>query len=158
MTMIADRRLMLAAAIAGMVVTSQVWALGEKPLFEPAVRAHLEAVAGRDMEALLPTLTTGEALIMIAPDGKTFNTRQEFVDFHRAWFASNDGGHLEFEIVRTIDSAELGHALVRYSYMSRGPDGAIRTSTNWLALTFALEDGHWRLVFDQNTPIASPAE
>jgi hypothetical protein len=26
---------------------------------------------------------------------------------------------------------------------------------NWLALTFALEDGAWRLVFDQNTPVTA---
>jgi hypothetical protein len=103
------------------------------------------------MDALLPTLTTGDALVMIAPDGTKWDTTKQFIDFHRQWFATKDEGRYEAEIARTIESPALGHALIRYRYSSRGPDGQVRVTTAWLALTFALEDGRWRLVFDQNT-------
>src|SRR5688572_7436196 len=80
------------------------------PPFRAAVEAHLAAVAARDMEALLPTLTSGESLTMIAPNGQTFDTRQQYIDFHKQWFGMRDNGKLEVtEFLRFIESAELGH-------------------------------------------------
>ena len=121
--------------------------------FEEAVKEHLAAIIARDLEALLPTLTGQNALTMIAPNGAKFDTRQQFIDFHRQWFATNDDGKYEWEIVRLIESPALGHALIKYRYASKGAAGAQQVMDSWLALTFALEDGRWRLVFDQNTMI-----
>jgi hypothetical protein len=112
------------------------------PPLRPAVEGHLRAIAARDLDALLPTLTRGEDLPMIAPDGFRYTTRQQYVDFHRTWFANRDGVVLHTEVVHVTAGVDLGNALVRYRY---GDVGA------WLALTFTLEDGRWRLVFDQNT-------
>ncbi|MGH9380804.1 MAG: YybH family protein [Thermoanaerobaculia bacterium] len=123
------------------------------PSFRLAVEEHLRAVSSRDMEALLPTLTHGHELTMIAPDGHKFDTRQQYIDFHRQWFATQDEGEFEFEIVRLIESPELGHALIRYRYSSRDVGGEVRSTVSWLALTFTLEGDRWRLVFDQNTHI-----
>lgn len=139
------------------LLTFQQAALGatqSAPPFRPLLEAHLAAISGRNLDALLPTLTRGNDLILLSPDGKKLDTRQQFVDLHREWFASKDEGKWQGEIVRTRESAELAHALVRYRYSSRQPDGRMRISENWLTLTFALEDGAWRLVFDQNTPIS----
>jgi ketosteroid isomerase-like protein len=123
------------------------------PPFRAAVEAHLAAVAARDMEALLPTLTRGNNLTMIAPNGYKFDTRQQYVDFHRQWFATKDEGKFDFDIVRVIETPALGHGLIRYRYASKDDAGTTRTTVSWLALTFGLEDGRWRLVFDQNTLI-----
>jgi ketosteroid isomerase-like protein len=123
------------------------------PPFRAAVEAHLAAIAARDMEALLPTLTGGNDLTMIAPNGYKFDTRQQYVDFHRQWFATKDEGKFDGEIVRMIESPALGHALIKYRYSSKDDAGKSRTTVSWLALTFALESGSWRLVFDQNTLI-----
>jgi ketosteroid isomerase-like protein len=122
------------------------------PPLRAAVEAHLAAVSARDMDALLPTLTEGESLVMIGPSGHKFDTRQQYVDFHRQWFAGNDGGKLEPEILRLIESPALGHAFIRYRYSFKDASGNDQSMENWLALTFALENGGWRLVFDQNTP------
>jgi ketosteroid isomerase-like protein len=123
------------------------------PPFRAAVEAHLAAIAARDMAALLPTITGGRELTMIAPNGYKFDTREQYVDFHRQWFATKDDGKLDPEIVRLIESPALGHALIRYRYSSKDEAGKARATVAWLALTFALEDGSWRLVFDQNTLI-----
>lgn len=127
------------------------------PSLRAGVETHLAAIAARDMDAMLPTLTRGPDLTMIAPNGFKIDTRQHFVDFHRQWFAAKDGGQLESEIVRLIESPSLGHALIRSRYTSRDQDGRTQTSITWLALTFALEAGSWRLVFDQNTRVEAPA-
>ena len=128
-------------------------ACASAPPFRQAVDAHLAAIATRNMDALLPTITSGNDLQMIAPDGFRHTTRQQYVDFHRAWFAANDNGRLDAEVVHLIESRRLGHALIRYRYRSTDPAGKAHETVSWLALTFALEDGAWRLVFDQNTLI-----
>ncbi len=127
------------------------------PPFRAAVEAHLDAIAARDMDALLPTVTGGNDLTMIAPNGFKFDTRQQYVDFHRQWFATKDDGKFEREIVRLLESPALGHALIRYRYSSKDEGGKPRSTVSWLALTFALEGGRWRLVFDQNTLIEAAA-
>jgi hypothetical protein len=127
------------------------------PPFRPAVEAHLSAIATRNMDALLPTITSGDDLQMIAPDGFRYTTRQQYVDFHRQWFAANDNGRLDPEIIHLAQSSTLGHALIRYRYQSAGPDGKPHDVVSWLTLTFALESRRWRLVFDQNTLIQPPS-
>ena len=125
--------------------------------FRTALETHLSAISGRNMDALLPTLTGGKDLPMIAPTGFKFDTREQYVEFHRQWFATKDQGKLDFEIVRVIATPALAHALVKYRYSSRDKAGKLQVSDNWLALTFAFEKGSWRLVFDQNTPIETQA-
>ena len=121
------------------------------PPFRGAVETHLAAIAARDMDRLLPTLTDGSELTMIAPNGYKFDTRQQYVDFHRQWFATKDEGKLDSEIVRLIESPALGHALIKYRYSSKDKARKPQVINSWLTLTFALERGSWRLVFDQNT-------
>ena len=84
------------------------------PAFRTVLETHLSAISGRNMDALLPTITGGKDLPMIAPNGFKFDTRQQYVDFHRQWFATKDQGKLDFEIVRVIETPALAHALVKY--------------------------------------------
>lgn len=142
---------------AGVIMASAAaWPAAAAPPFRAAVQTHLDAIVARDMDRLLPTLTQGGDLTMIMPGGVTLETRQQYVDFHREWFATQDEGRLEPVIVRVVESPTLGHALVRYRYSAKDPTGKPHTIVSWLALTFALEDGRWGLVFDQNTPISEP--
>jgi ketosteroid isomerase-like protein len=127
------------------------------PAFRAALEAHLAAVSARNLDALIPTLTSGNKLTMIAPNGYKWDTRQQFIDFHREWFAEKDDGKFETEIVSVTESPALAHALIKYRYSSKDAGGAPQSTVSWLALTFALESGSWRLVFDQNTRIADPA-
>jgi ketosteroid isomerase-like protein len=152
--------LSLTAAVAFVAAATSAISQHSSPSAPPlraGVETHLAAVAARDMNALLPTLTSGSELTMIAPNGHKLDTRQQYVDFHRQWFAAKDGGRLETEIVRLVESPSLGHALIRSRYRFTGQGGRTQTSATWLALTFALEEGKWRLVFDQNTMIDTAA-
>jgi hypothetical protein len=128
-------------------------ACASAPPLRPAVETHLQAVRTRNLEALLPTVTGGNDLRMIIPGGFQYTTRAQYVDFHRQWFASNDNGVFDPEIVHLVESPRLGHALIKLRYRATAPTGAVQDVLSWLALTFALENGAWRLVFDQTTPI-----
>jgi ketosteroid isomerase-like protein len=127
------------------------------PPFRAAVEAHLAAIAARDMDALLPTLTQGENLTMLMPSGQKFDTKQQYIDFHRQWFAvQNDGKFEVVEYSRFIESPALSQVFLKYRYSYKDAAGEPQTMVNWLTLTFALEEGAWRLVFDQNTPTEPP--
>jgi ketosteroid isomerase-like protein len=116
-------------------------------LFRETVAAHVAAIEARDLDALLATVTTGDSLTLIFPQGTTFHTRQEYVDFHREWF-TDTGWRMEMEPISTTVHGDLGIALVRTTYTDdAGPRQAM------LALTFAHGHDGWRLVFDQNTRI-----
>jgi hypothetical protein len=139
---------MIAAVLAaGLAATS---ASAEPAAFRRTLDAHLAAIQAKNLDALIPTLTEGRELTLIAPDGTKLDTRQQFIDLHRAWFADPDAGRWEGEVVRTVESDAQAVALVRYRYGARG---AKEVSVSWLTLTFAQENGRWGLVFDQNTRI-----
>lgn len=152
------RRVLAILTAAGVASAMAAWAplAAAAPPARATVETHLAAIVARDIQALIPTLTTGHELVMIMPGGHALETRQQYVDFHRDWFASKDDGKLEPEIVNLIETPALAHALVRYRYTSNGAGGAPTLITSWLALTFALENGRWGLVFDQNTRIDAP--
>jgi ketosteroid isomerase-like protein len=138
---------------AHVLVALAIAACASTPPLRPAVETHLQAVRTRNLGALLPTLTVGSDLQMIAPSGFRTTTRAQYVDFHRQWFASNDNGRFEPEIAHLVESPRVGHALIKLRYRATTRTGAVQDIVSWLALTFALENGGWRLVFDQSTLI-----
>jgi hypothetical protein len=75
-------------AIAATLVTAMTHAdpiIADKDL-AATLNAHVKAVQLRDLAALEKTITSGEALELILPNGKRMTTRAEFVDLHREWF------------------------------------------------------------------------
>ncbi len=119
--------------------------------------AHLAAINARDLDALLRTVTAGPRLTLILPDGRRLTTREEYRQLHVDWFQETDW-RMRFEVVETRAFADAGVALVKYRSQTRQPDGAYATRREaWLSLVFAKEAGEWRLVFDQNTVIPTPA-
>jgi hypothetical protein len=59
-----------------------------------------------------------------------------------------------FELMELRELADTGIALVKYRSQNRQADGSYQTRREaLLSLVFALEEGTWRLVYDQNTVI-----
>ena len=121
------------------------------PSFDAALDAHFAAIASRDIKAYTDTITTGETLPLIFPDGAMMSTRQEVIDFHKLWFADKNW-QMEFVPVSKIVGSDIATAIFRTGYRDT-PDG--ETRYGFLALTFQLQDGKWRLVQDQNTRITA---
>jgi ketosteroid isomerase-like protein len=122
----------------------------ERDLFQQTLTAHVEAIRKRDLDGLLDTVTATDRLTLIFPNGTLSDTRQAYVDFHRKWFAEQ-GWTMKMEPVSLLVRSELGIALMRTTYTDEAG-----SRQGFLTLTFAREQGRWRLVFDQNTRIASP--
>ncbi|WP_375200925.1 YybH family protein [Hyphococcus sp.] len=120
-----------------------------RPDFRAALDAHLAAIEGKDFEAYKPTVTGGDDLHLIFPDGSVIETTEAVFDFHREWFA-DPNWVMEPEIVKVMEGEDMAAALLKYDYRDT-PEGDPRGS--WLVLVFKLEAGEWRLVHDQNTRI-----
>jgi uncharacterized protein (TIGR02246 family) len=123
------------------------------PSLRSTLDAHLTAINARDLDGLLATVTGGEQLTLILPNGKVLATREAFRQLHVDWFAQTDW-RMQFEIESVREFGSVGIALVKYRSQSRQVDGGYVTKREaWLNLTFARERDEWRLVFDQNTVI-----
>ncbi len=123
----------------------------QAPDFNAALDAHLAAVTTRDLEGLKATLTSGNDLNVIFPDGSLISTTKDVVDFHTEWFKDKDW-IMEPEVVKVIEGSDMATALIKYVYRDNAA-GPPRSS--WLVLVFELEDGTWKLVHDQNTRIVA---
>lgn len=123
--------------------------------FEATLRDHLAAIEGKDLDRLLATITTGESLTLIFPDGERWDTRRQYVDFHRDWFRDTRWT-MKTHVERTIERGDMALAFVRYRFDTTRDDGTASHSDTWLTLVFVKEGGAWRLVFDQNTKITTP--
>ena len=141
--------LFLPLVLTGCVSTYGPRHAGPSPRLEATIDAHLAAIQNRDLDALLDTVTRGERLTLIFPDGTLFETREQYVAFHQEWFSDPDWT-MTFEPIRTVESPGLATVLLRTTYEDDGP--ASRRQA-FLSLTFADGGDGWRLVLDQNTRI-----
>lgn len=113
--------------------------------------AHVKAVQTRDLGALEKTITSGEQLELIFPNGKRTTTKAEYLAFHKEWFStSNWTWKLEPLSVVMSDGMAIVTARTHYEEVE---DGKTSGGDNWLSLAFRKESGGWRLVHDQNTRV-----
>ena len=87
---------------------------------------------------------------VIAPDGAAIVGRDAIVEAHRGWFASGDWTFSP-SVLLERESDRLGFALLDVVYRE-----GTTTRRFLLSVVFAAEDGTWRLLYDQNTPLAMP--
>lgn len=126
----------------------------ERPAFRPALDVHLAAIEAKDIDAYKPTVTKGDDLHIIFPEGEVIDTTAGAVGFHQEWFKDPDW-RWNGEVLKVMEGEDMAAAFMNYEYRDT-PDGAPRAA--WLVLIFALEDGEWRLVHDQNTRIRPQTE
>ena len=119
--------------------------------FRETLERHLRAIGERDLPALIETLSAHE-LTLITSDGRLVRTTAEFIDMHRGWFAETTWS-LEAEVVSLYESPELGVAMLRLDYRDEKPGQTPIREESYLSLVFALREGRWVMVQDQNTPI-----
>jgi uncharacterized protein (TIGR02246 family) len=115
---------------------------------------HVKAVQTRDLPALERTITSGERLTLILPNGTQTSTRQAYVDFHKEFFATKTWT-IEFEPVSRIVGADFAVLTTKSLYQDT-VEGKPYRSRSWVTFTFQKEKGQWRLIHDQNTRL--PAE
>lgn len=123
----------------------------EKPTFLNTLNTHLNAIQTSNLTELAPTIA--DNVSMIAPDGKKFDTKKVFMEFHENWFAQTNW-EWEGDILRTESSDSLGYALIQYHFTQKDSVGNILFRDHeYLILIFKNSTDGWQLVHDQNTGI-----
>jgi uncharacterized protein (TIGR02246 family) len=110
---------------------------------------HIRAVQSRDLPALEGTLTLGDQLTLILPNGAQTATRKAYLDFHKEFFATKTWT-IQFEPVSRAVGSDFA-VLTTTSLYQDVVDGKPYRSRSWVTFTFQKELGQWRLIHDQNT-------
>ena len=114
---------------------------------------HLKAIQDKDLPALMQTVTNKQSLTTIFPSGGVIKTRTEYEKLHVDWFKTDDWRML-FRVDDVMTFHDSAIARVYYDSQKKQADGQFVTKTEAiLTLVFVKENGEWRLVYDQNTPI-----
>lgn len=118
--------------------------------FVQTLQKHLDAVANRDLDALLATVSQKPGLTLVMPNGKIIAGFVAYRDFHQTWFADPDWTFSP-KVESTLLTPELCHAAIAVEYKDLDREGNPYEQKLYLSLLFRLEQGHWLLVHDQNT-------
>ncbi len=115
--------------------------------FHDGLNEHLAAIGARNIERFAATVSRDPAARVVAPDGSAIVGYEAIVEAHRGWFAT-DGWTLAPHALFERESDTLGFALLEVDY--REASAARRFL---LSVVFVFEEGAWRLLYDQNTPL-----
>lgn len=131
--------------------TQQVQTNQDASSFLTTLDVHLNALKAGDIDKLEPTVAG--KVSMIGPDGKKFDSKKVFMDFHKAWFAQSNW-EWKGNILRTETSDSLGYALIQLQFIQKDTVGSILFQDHeFLVLIFKNSAQGWQLVHDQNTGI-----
>jgi hypothetical protein len=119
--------------------------------FRETLQRHVRATCTRDLAEVIETIPA-DALDLITADGRLVRSAAEFVQMHAAWFAQSTWS-LDATVVSVIESPQMGVALLRLDYRDDPPNQPPVRQASYLSLVFALREGKWVMLQDQNTPI-----
>lgn len=111
-----------------------------------AFEEHVDAIKTRDIERFAATLARNDVRF-VGGDGRIIEGRENVVAAHRQWFM-DDRWTFDPEILWTREEAGAAWTLARVTYREA------QASKQFLLLfLFVQEDGNWKVLYDQNTPI-----
>ena len=116
--------------------------------FRAVLDEHLGAVRNRHVIRFAATL--GEDAMVVDGSGRIVRGTDAVLRSHAEWFALEDEWTFDYEVMETRVSARSGIAVLRVAY--RHGDG--KPVRFLLSLVFERgDDGAYRFVYDQNTPL-----
>jgi len=124
-----------------------------RPDFDLALQRHFDAIRNRDLNAFKAHMTKNDTLYTIVQNGHVFKTPEEIVAVHEAWFKDPEW-IWEGTVVHKAVGTDMAMAVIKYNYRAKAAETPVET---WLTYVFALEDGEWKIIHDQNTALDFPA-
>lgn len=114
----------------------------------PALQTYLDAVASRNLAALMPLI--GPEVTLVLPQGQLLTGPAEFETFHREWFADPDW-KLQADLVRSRADAKTAVFVLHVTYLDKNQAGKLVSFSYFLSLSFVQAGGRWSLILDQST-------
>jgi ketosteroid isomerase-like protein len=118
--------------------------------FDCTLKRHLDAIQARDFPVFESTLTRGDRLTFILPNGAFRSDPTEYRQVLKGWF-DTPGWTFDYEMVAVEKTVEMGSALLLVAYDEADRDGKPYHLDHYLSLVFKKQGDGWFLVHDQNT-------
>jgi ketosteroid isomerase-like protein len=117
--------------------------------FRSALDEHLGALQARDVARFAATL--GEDAVVVDGGGKMKRGAGAVLQSHAEWFALPVPWRFDYDVVFTRETSSSGLALLKVSYTHEPGADPVRFL---LSLVFERDqDGTFKFVYDQNTPL-----
>ena len=113
---------------------------------------YINCIHATDLEGMMSTVTEGPEFVFLTTSGRIIDSVEGYRQFHVEWFAET-GWEITFEILAVHEGIDLGFVLSKYHYEGLTPDGEPYSSDSYFTLIFRREDGMWKAIQDQITPI-----
>lgn len=122
--------------------------------FDCTLDRHVRAIQGHDFAAFEPTVTQGQEIELILPDGSLVSGRRNYLGMLRN-ILSAGGYQFNYRVIRKRAGEEMGYALLDVRQFN---EGVPQPSRYRLLLIFARQNGEWGLVHDQISPYPRPPD
>jgi len=144
---------MLKTLILGLIFLANVSIGSAKACdFECSYKKHIKSIETKDYATFESTLTKGDKLVLILPNGKYIDDAVEYRNMMKDWF-SDDGWNFKTKIIRVEETSEMGSVLLHVNYSEQERAGKPYQAQQYLSLIFKKQNNEWLLVHDQNTTI-----
>lgn len=140
------------SAILLVLLTLLSFAAAEKCDFHCTLNQHIKAIQNRDFDSFAATITDGDTLNFLLPNGAYFDSTRVYLKLIEGWFAE-DGWEVDVEIINTFVGSDMGIALLLLDYREANRNGKPYHLRHYLSLVFRKENNRWLLVHDQNTKV-----
>jgi hypothetical protein len=118
--------------------------------FSDTLDEHLAAIRARDLHRLAATVST-RGVGLVTAQGQVSTDPGRFLALHADWFRATTWS-IATRLLHAHVGMDVATCLLALEYRDEPPDGVPVREHSVLGLTFAVEDGRWVLVQDQNTP------
>lgn len=125
----------------------------DKTEFVATMQKHLDAVSNKDLATLKSTLSPKGNMQLILPSSEITHTVEDFMLYHKEWFAVENGWTFETKILNTDVGETMGMAVTEIVYREPERDG--KPYFNRMVVSYDLKkiDGKWYIIKDQASSI-----
>ena len=120
--------------------------------FECTYKKHISAIEKKDLASFESTITKGDKLTFILPDGTFFEDTATYRKLLKGWFAEG-GWTFTPEVLQVEETSEMGTVLLKVLYHEDDRNGKPYDLEHYLYLVFKKQGDGWFLVHDQNTKV-----
>ena len=122
-------------------------------LFVATMQKHLDAVTNKDLVALKSTMSPKSEMQLILPGSEIMFTVDAFMNYHKEWFAVENGWKFKTKILNTKVGETFGMAITEIVYSEPERNG--KPYFNRMIVSYDLEkiDGAWYIIKDQASSV-----
>lgn len=113
---------------------------------------YTRAVANRDLQKLLITISKNSLFHFLTSRGALMNTREEYIKWHSEWFKQPDW-KISFESPLIQVDKNSGYTISVFFYNGKSSGGKTVFLESFFTLIWKKENGEWKIISDICTPV-----